>query len=151
MTDDWKRIGSVFVRGTDGELLSLDRRVGEGIADEDSDGRHDSEPDRSQGTAISQWPDKQRQDDSNAELPNNDVPRREGEHAAATVAPPVNAARHLLVVGDIDCPQYADEQEPPRAVALPQAQTQIAKLHRNDFPRERHPQRRTPQHGSTAG
>jgi hypothetical protein len=132
-------------------LWRFSHGVGEGIADENAEGRHDSEPERSQGTAISQWPNQQRQDDGNAELPSNDVPRRKGEHAAATVAPPVDAARHLLVVGNISRTQSADEQEPPGPVALPQAQTQIAKLHRNHFPRERHPEGRTPQHGSTTG
>src|ERR1700681_3903311 len=53
--------------------------------------------------------------------------------------------------GNVDGTEYADQQQAPGAKALPQAQSQVAKLPREHFPGERHPQRRTPQHWSAAG
>jgi hypothetical protein len=46
---------------------------------------------------MSQRSRKQRERDSDSEFAENDVPRRERDHSAAAVLPPMNPARHFLV------------------------------------------------------
>src|SRR5206468_3066773 len=80
----------------------------------------------------------------------NDVPRRERNHSAPTVLPPMNPARQLLVERDIDRAEQADEEQAGFAETFPQSQPDITELHRHNLPCQWHPERRAPDHRAAA-
>src|SRR5437867_11751004 len=62
----------------------------------------------------------------------NDVPRRERNHAAATVLPPVDLSRHFLVKWNVDRTEKRDHEQTEVAKAFPQSQSDVSELHRHD-------------------
>src|SRR4029450_8028312 len=63
----------------------------QGVADKDRKSAADSSDDGFAPRTASQGSRKQCQDERNPELAENDVPRRERNHAATTVLPPMNS------------------------------------------------------------
>src|SRR4030095_14918445 len=92
----------------------------QGVADKDRKSAADSSDDGFAPRTASQGSRKQCQDERNPELAENDVTRRERNHAATTVLPQMNSARHLLVERNIDCAEQADHQQTNPAEPFPQ-------------------------------
>src|SRR6266404_4251798 len=61
----------------------------------------------------------------------------------------MNPSRHLFVEGDIDRTEKRDHEQTEFAEAFPTIAVRVAELHRHDFPRQRHPKRRSPYHRTT--
>ena len=75
--------------------------------------------------------------------------RRVQEHPAIGVLPPVRPPGHFFVERDVRRAEQAGQQRADRrAESLDQPQADVAELNSDDFPRERHPRRRAPDHRS---
>jgi len=74
----------------------------------------------------------------------------ERNHAATTVLPPMNSARHLLVERNVDCAKQRDHEQTNLAEPFPQSQSDISELHCHNLPSQRHPERRPPDHRPAA-
>src|SRR5881397_252290 len=99
--------------------------------------------------AASHRSSKQCKSQRDPKFAENDVPRRERNHSATAVLPPMNPARHLFVERYVDRAEKRDHEQTKFAEAFPQSQSDVAELHRHYFPRQRHPERRTPNHRTT--
>jgi hypothetical protein len=62
----------------------------------------------------------------------------------------MDPSRHLFIERNIDRAEQSDHEQADPVEAFPQSQTDISELHRHDFPRQRHPQRRSPDDGPAA-
>ena len=71
-----------------------------------------------------------------------------GDHSATGVLPPVNPSGHFFVERNVDRAEYRDDEQTELAKTLPQSQAYVSELHRHNFPRQRHPERRPPDHQS---
>ena len=58
--------------------------------------------------------------------------------------PPVNPSGHFFVERNVDRAEYRDDEQTELAKTLPQSQAYVSELHRHNFPRQRHPERRPP-------
>src|SRR5262245_6324013 len=62
----------------------------------------------------------------------------------------MNPTRHFFVERNVDCAEEPDREQTNPAETLPQSQADVSELHRHDFPRQRHSQRRAPDHWTAA-
>src|SRR5207237_9930312 len=58
--------------------------------------------------------------------------------------------RHLFVKRYVDCTEQSDHEQPNLAEAFPQSQSDVSELHCHNFLRQRHPERRAPDHWPAA-
>jgi hypothetical protein len=63
----------------------------------------------------------------------------------------VHFAGHLFIEGNVDGTQHAgNDRAEPQSKPLDQTQADVTELHRDDLPREGHPDRRAPDHWPAA-
>jgi len=58
----------------------------------------------------------------------------------------MDPSRHLFIERNIDRAEQPDHKQAGPAEAFPQSQSDVSELDRHDFPRQRHPERRSPDH-----
>src|SRR5882762_8807337 len=121
-----------------------------GVTNKDRKSAADSSNNSFAPSAVSQGSRKDSHRERNPELTKNDVPRCKRDHAATTVLPPMNSARHLLVERNIDRPEERYHEQTSLAEPFPQSQSDISELHCHNFPSQRHPERRPPDHWAAA-
>src|SRR5712691_6972486 len=68
---------------------------------------------------------KQRERERDAEFAENDVPRRERNHPATGVSPPMNSARHFFVERNVDSAEKPDREQTEFAEAFPQPESDV--------------------------
>src|SRR5882724_5243780 len=129
---------------------SIRNPKGKSVANKDRKSAADSSENSLSPRTTPQFSRKQRQYERNPELAQNNVPRRKRNHAATVVLPPMNSSRHLFVERNIDCAKQSDYEQPNLAEPFPQSQSDVSELHCHNFPCQRHPERRSPDHWTAA-
>lgn len=129
---------------------AVGKAIGDGIAQKNRRAADKAEAGGRNKIAAPEFFHEQREGDRDQKFPGDDVIRRSRNHPAAGVFPPVDAPRHFFVVRDVDGAEHADQEEAEGSKMFAQAQAEIPKLHRDNFPRERHPRRRAPEHRPAA-
>src|SRR5450432_4571660 len=97
--------------------------IREGIADEN---RQSANQPRENGLLPGTAPElrrEQREYDGDAEFAEYDIIRRERNHPAAAISPPVDTSRHFFVVRNVHCTQCADHEQSRPAETFAQTQT----------------------------
>src|SRR5437660_154033 len=129
---------------------SVCNEKGNSITSENRYSPRDTSDDGHAHRAMPQSSREQRERQRDAEFDENDVPRRERNHPATGVLPPMNSARHFFVGRNVDSAEKPDHEQTEFAEAFPQPESNITELHRHDLPRQGHPHRRSPDHRATA-
>ncbi len=62
----------------------------------------------------------------------------------------MDLSRHLLVERNVDRAEQRDQQQTRPTEPFPQSQPDVSELQRHHFPRQRHPEWRTPNHRPAA-